>query len=61
MKTICIPKEARELWCEFGDIPMNPETECIEEDWYIFPKGTHRFDIWKWFEKTYRISVTSLM
>ena len=22
-----------ELWCEFGDIPMNPDTECIEKEW----------------------------
>mgnify|MGYP007025268923 CR=1 FL=1 len=21
-----------ELWRQFGDVPMNPETECIEED-----------------------------
>ena len=25
------------LWEEFGDVPMNPETECIEEPWNGFP------------------------
>lgn len=56
-----ITKEIRDLWEEFGDVPMNPETECIEEDWRSFPKGTHRFDVWRWFEREFRISVAELM
>lgn len=39
------------------DVPMNPETECIEEDWHIFKAGTHREDIWHWFEDTYNVRV----
>ena len=31
-------KEVKELWTEFGDVPMDPETECIEADWHGFPK-----------------------
>ena len=23
-------KEAKKLWLEFGEVPMNPDTECIE-------------------------------
>lgn len=34
-------KTYTELWEEFGDVPMNPETECIEVAWCGFPKGTH--------------------
>ncbi len=49
------------LWEEFGDVPMNPKTECIEEYWHGFKKGTHRFDIWHWFEKTFGISVNDLL
>lgn len=45
------------LWLDFGDIPMNPETECIENEWHGFEAGTHREDIWKWFEETFNISV----
>lgn len=45
------------LWLEFGDIPMDPETECIEMEWYGFPAGTHREVIWHWFEDTYDVSV----
>lgn len=48
---------ARKLWSGFGDIPMNPETECIEESWLKFPAGTHREEIWHWFEETFGVSV----
>lgn len=51
----------KELWMEFGDIPMNPETECIEEDWNGFKAGTFREDIWHWFEETFDVSVYYLM
>jgi hypothetical protein len=34
---------------------MNPETECIEEEWNGFAAGTHREEIWEWFEETYGV------
>lgn len=45
------------LWEEFGDVPMDPETERIEYKWLIFPAGTHREEIWLWFEEAFPISV----
>lgn len=51
----------KELWGKFGDIPMNPETECIEEPFMHFPIGTHREEIWYWFEETFNVSVADLM
>lgn len=54
-------ENANDLWEEFGDIPMNPETECIEQAWRDFPVGTHREDIWYWFEETFGVSVYDLM
>ena len=47
----------RKLWAEFGDVPMNPETECIEVPWCGFLVGTHREDIWDWFEDMFNVSV----
>lgn len=47
------------LWEQFGHVPMNPETECIEATWYGFPAGTHREQIWKWFETQFHISVAT--
>lgn len=46
-----------DLWMDFDDVPMNPDTECIEEEWNGFPVGTHREEVWHWFEETYGISV----
>lgn len=48
--------EARKLWAELGDIPINNDEE-IDVSWNIFPKGTPRQDIWHWFEEKYDISV----
>lgn len=46
-----------EMWSEFGEVPINPETECIETEWNGFPAGTHREEIWHWFEETFGVSV----
>ncbi len=56
------------LWSTFGDLPMDPETECIEEPFEVpfqhgdgiretFPIGTFREDIWRWFEEAFCLSV----
>ena len=42
---------------EFGDVPMDGETECIETSWRGFPVGTHREEIWRWFEDRFDLSV----
>lgn len=56
-----LPDSIRRLWTEFGDIPMNPETECIEQAWHGFSAGTHREEIWHWFEETFQISVAEAL
>jgi hypothetical protein len=56
-----ISDEAIELWEEFGDVPMNPNTEEIEVEWRGFPAGTHREEIWHWFEEHFNISIADLM
>lgn len=56
-KTNVLLKKAETLWLEFGDLPMDPESECIECDWLSFPAGTHREEIWHWFEETFCLSV----
>lgn len=52
---------AKELWQEFGDVPMDPESECIENEWRCFTAGTNREEIWHWFESFFDISVGELM
>jgi len=46
----------KDLWEEFGDVSTNPKTEEIEEPWKHFLPGTHRKEIWHWFEETFNVS-----
>ncbi len=48
---------ALELWHRFGNVPINQDTEEIEEEWNGFLRGTFREDIWHWFEETFYVSV----
>lgn len=54
-------EELELLWLKFGDVPMNPETEEIEEDFFIWEAGTFREDIWHWFDERYSEGVGELM
>lgn len=49
------------LWDKFADVPMNPETECIDEPFLGFPAGTHREDIWHWFDERHSRGVAYLL
>jgi hypothetical protein len=46
---------ARELWKMF-DTPVD-QNERIQEPFLIFPTGTHREDVWQWFEVSFDCSV----
>jgi hypothetical protein len=39
----------KELWNKFRDIPITNNDE-IDTDFYIWKKGTDRFEIWHWFD-----------
>lgn len=54
-------KELEELWVQFGDVPMDLDTECIEEAFGEFPAGTHCEDIWHWFDERHSKGVAYLM
>lgn len=43
------------LWQKLEDHPYDPETECITTPYIIFPAGTHREEIWHWFENSFHI------
>lgn len=53
--------ELEELWERFADIPMNPETECIEEPFMGWGVGIHREEIWHWFDKRHSKGVYYLL
>ncbi len=50
-----------DLWKTLTDVPMNPETEDMDEDWFIFPKGTNRESIWYWFDEWYSKGIGWIM
>lgn len=54
-------KDIQFLWEAFGDLPMDPETECIEKKFRHFPAGTHREDIWRYFEDVFDVQVADLL
>lgn len=49
------------LWAKFVDVPMNPDTECMEAPFLNFPVGTFREDIWHWFDERYSKGVAYLL
>ena len=44
-----------------ADIPMDPETERMEEDFLCFPMRTHREEIWHWFDERHSKGVYYLL
>lgn len=54
---------AHRLWDELGDVCID-DNDCIETAFYGFPAGTHREEIWHWFEDAFAeqgITVHGLM
>ena len=49
------------LWEDFGNVPYNDETETIEEDFLSFHAGTHRYDVWHWFDERHSKGVAYLL
>ena len=54
-------EELEELWDQFGDIPMNEETECIEAPFLGWGVGISREEIWQWFDQRYSKGVAYLL
>ena len=59
--TDLLEKRLHELWEELGDIPMDPETECMEAPFAGFDAGTRREEIWHWFEEVFEVRVADLL
>lgn len=54
-------KHLESLWAELADVPMNPEAETMEAPFCIFPTGTSRDDIWRWFDQFHSKGVAHLL
>lgn len=60
-RTASKDKEIEKLWAAFADVPMDPETECMEVNFLHFPAGTHREEIWRWFDERHSKGVHFLL
>ena len=54
-------EELEELWNIFGDVPMNPDTECIEAPFMGWMPGVSREEIWHWFDERHSKGVAYLL
>lgn len=50
-----------EMWRQFSDIPMDPKTECIEEQFFGWGPGVSREEIWHWFDRRHSKGVAYLL
>lgn len=50
-----------ELWGQFEDVPIDPDTECIEEEFLCWGPGIHREEIWHWFDERHSKGVAYLL
>ena len=55
-----INEEIIKLWTSLEDIPIDGN-ECIEQDFYIWEKGTEKFAIWHWFDEEFQNGVYDLV
>lgn len=60
MKTTKIDEALEKMWDELEDVPVD-ENECIDIDWHGWNKGTHREEIWHWFDEQHSKGVGWLM
>jgi hypothetical protein len=47
---------AKKMWKSFGEAVVDDD-DCLVYEWERFPIGTDKFEVWKWIEKTYNVSI----
>ena len=52
--------QIEEIWEMFTDVPID-ESERLEKEWFGFPAGTSKYDIWQWFDEHYSKGVYELV
>lgn len=53
-------EDLEKQWEELGDVPID-EDECIDIPFRDWLKGTHREEIWHWFDERHSKEVAYLM
>lgn len=53
-------KPFEDKWREFEDVLLD-EDECLVNNWWLFEKGTHREEIWHYFDEHHTKGVHYLL
>ena len=53
-------EQLEKLWGILGDVPVNDDDEIVER-FMNFPAGTHKEDVWHWFDEKHSKGVYVLM
>lgn len=55
-------EELEKLWSKLGDVPVDND-DMTGSDFHVWPAGTHKYEIWEWFDEMYGKwgGVTALM
>lgn len=54
-------EELEELWEQLEDVPINSETERLDEPFMGWPVGTEREEIWHWFDHRHSKGIAYLL
>jgi len=49
------------MWAELEDVPVDPNTEKLDEPFNHFPVGTDKKDIWNWFDLRHSKGIAFLL
>lgn len=45
------------LWEEFANVPVDEDSDNIEDSFYIWKIGTGKLDIWHWFDDNHSLGL----
>lgn len=45
------------LWNEFSNVPVDEDTDTIDDDFYLWDRGTDKMDIWHWFDNHHSLGL----
>lgn len=58
-------KQVEQKWIELEDILFDEDEDdkelYLHDNWFLFNKGTHREDIWHWFDQNHSRGVAWLL
>ena len=54
-------EDLRKLWVQFGGVPIDPETDTLEDRFSHWETGVSREEIWHWFDQRHSKGIIYLL